>query len=295
MYIGRFAPSPTGHLHFGSLLAALASYLDAKSNQGLWRLRIDDLDPPRELPGAANSIIDTLIAYGLEWDKEVVYQSHNYPDYQKALLQLQQIQLAYPCNCSRKQITLRTNNHLYDGHCLTNPADIIFDSSAATAWRFNTQDNSVNWQDGIQGRQHIYSEQLADFILQRKDLLWAYQLAVSVDDQQMGITHIVRGNDLLGETANQLLLIGALNYQHIKFSHIPILSNLKGQKLSKQNLATPLNAKKVSQDLFLALTFLGQKPNKQLINANKYDILHEAVLNWNINTVPLKYSNHYLG
>ncbi len=295
MYIGRFAPSPTGHLHFGSLLAALASYLDAKSNQGLWRLRIDDLDPPRELPGAANSIIDILIAYGLEWDKEVVYQSHNHSDYHKALLQLQQIQLAYPCNCSRKQITLRTNNHLYDRHCLTNPTDIVLDNPAATVWRFNTQNNSVNWQDGIQGEQHINGEQLADFILQRKDQLWAYQLAVSVDDQQMGITHIIRGNDLLGETANQLLLISVLNYQSIEFSHIPILSNLKGQKLSKQNLASPLTAKTVSQDLFLALTFLGQNPNKQLINANKHDILHEAVLNWDRNTVPQIYSNHYLG
>ncbi len=294
MYIGRFAPSPTGELHFGSLLAALASYLDAKSNNGLWLLRIDDLDPPRETIGASQKILESLNNYGLNWDREVIYQSQRYTLYQQALEKLLSTQLTYACNCSRKSILERSGKPSYDSYCLSNPPSNT-DISHPICWRFNTGQETVQWLDGIQGPQIYKESQLSDFIIKRSNNLWAYQLAVSVDDQQMGVTHIVRGQDLLRESANQLLLIKSLKLNSIQFSHIPTLTNLKGQKLSKQNLAPPLSANNISRDLFKALILLGQNPQKSLLNASKADILHSAIINWNINAIPLDYSSIQTG
>ena len=289
MYIGRFAPSPTGELHFGSLLAALASYLDAKSNAGIWLLRIDDLDPPREIPGASSKIISTLETFGLLWDREIVYQSQRYSHYQEALARLSALALTYPCNCSRKAIKARSGHSHYDGHCLIHK---VPHSSAKYCWRFNTQRHSISWTDGIQGLQSLDYPQLADFILKRSDHLWAYQLAVAVDDQQMGITDIVRGNDLLEESAKQLALIGALNLQPIKFNHIPLALNPQGQKLSKQNLAPALSTQKITSTLFRALCLLGQTPDKALLQADKSELLKQAILDWNVNRIPLKYPDN---
>jgi len=289
MYIGRFAPSPTGELHFGSLLAALASYLDAKSHQGLWLLRIDDLDPPREIPGASSKIIAKLESFGLEWDREIVYQSQRYQDYQQALDQLCALDLIYPCNCSRKSIRTRSGHSYYDGHCLRHKTA---HSSGRYCWRFNTKQQSISWTDGIQGEQSVHYPQLSDFILKRSDHLWAYQLAVAVDDQQMGITDIVRGNDLLDESAKQLTLIAALQLSPINYKHIPLALNPLGQKLSKQNLAPALSTQQITSTLFRALCLLGQTPDKALLQADKSELLKQAILNWNVKRIPLKYPDN---
>jgi glutamyl-Q tRNA(Asp) synthetase len=291
MYIGRFAPSPTGELHFGSLLAALASYLDAKSNDGLWLLRIDDIDPPREIPGASQSIIQSLSDYGLLWDKDVIFQSERQHLYHEALQKLTLSNLAYPCSCSRKDIKQRSGSSFYDGHCrnidkrainLENPSSL----SQNHAWRFKSANSHITWQDGILGERICEYPELADFIILRRDKLWAYQIAVAVDDYLMGITHIVRGNDLLNESAKQLSLINALNYTPIHYSHIPLITHSDGQKLSKQNHAPALNPKNACQDLLKALSFLGQKNPSCLKTANKHEILQSAIINWNPQAIP---------
>jgi len=285
MYIGRFAPSPTGELHFGSLVAALASYLDARSHNGQWLLRIDDIDPPREKPGAAQAIIETLKAFGLDWDDEIVFQSTRYSLYQKALEQLRDKHLSYPCNCSRKDIFKRTNSNYYDQHCLSNiPSDVL-----KCAWRFKNITQTNNWTDGLLGEQTARSADFVDFIIKRSDALWAYQLAVTVDDAAMGITHIVRGSDLLSEATKQQTLINALGLPEINFSHIPLVRNRSGQKLSKQNQAPALTTDNVSGTLLAALEILGQQPKPSLKYADKRDILQQAISDWNPNSIPLEY------
>ncbi len=291
MYIGRFAPSPTGELHFGSLLAALASFLDAKSNNGLWLLRIDDIDPPREMPGASQRIIQSLSDYGLQWDKEVIFQSERQHLYNDALQKLILANLAYPCFCSRKDIKQRSGNGFYDGYCRkTDNSAINLESTIPLAqnhaWRFKSADNQITWQDGILGEQSCEFPDLADFVVLRRDKLWAYQLAVTVDDYLMGITHIVRGNDLLHESAKQLTLIEALNYSTIHYSHIPLITHADGQKLSKQNHAPALNADNACKDLLKALSFLGQNVPSSLKTANKHEILQSAIINWQPQAIP---------
>ncbi len=299
MYIGRFAPSPTGELHFGSLLAALASYLDAKSNAGLWLLRIDDIDPPREVQGASQRIIQSLADYGLKWDKEIVYQSERQHLYRDALNRLIQSDLAYPCFCSRKEIKQRSGNSFYDGYCRTyqNNENSEFINKAKTtspssnllnkhAWRFKSADSNISWLDGVLGAQHCSYPELADFIILRNDNLWAYQLAVTVDDYLMGVTHIVRGNDLLNESAKQLSLISALKYNPIKYSHLPLVTHTDGQKLSKQNHAPALNPINACSDLIKALKFLGQKTPENHKTVNKHEILQSAIINWQPNAIP---------
>ena len=287
MYIGRFAPSPTGKLHFGSLLAALASFLDARSHNGHWLLRIDDIDPPREMLGASQSIINTLTAFGLEWDGDIIFQSTRSARYQHTLEQLKTQHLSYPCNCSRKQIIKRTLSIKYDRHCLNTPPTDF----SKCAWRFKNTLQSFSWTDGLLGEQSIQQDNLIDFVLKRSDALWAYQLAVAVDDAAMGITHIVRGSDLLEEASKQHALIKALGLPEIAFSHIPLAKNSAGQKLSKQNLAPALSKANVNETLFHALQMLGQQPKQHFSKANKKDLLHQAIINWNPLTIPLEYSN----
>jgi glutamyl-Q tRNA(Asp) synthetase len=286
MYIGRFAPSPTGELHFGSLLAALASYLDANKNNGLWLLRIDDLDPPREQPGATEKIIDTLDQYGFHWDRDIVLQSQSHQHYQQALNQLIKARACYPCQCSRKEIIERTGHTQYDQHCLFTPAT----KEKNISYRFKSTGKTVQWLDSIQGIQSSSEHPLNDFVLKRRDQLWAYQLAVAVDDHRMGVTHVVRGYDLLAESVNQLALISALNLQPINFAHIPVIKNLNGQKLSKQSYAPALTSKDVNYNLLLALDLLGQSVDKKLLTANKSEILQQAIVNWDIKRIPLEFS-----
>jgi len=269
-YIGRFAPSPTGPLHFGSLLAALAGFLDAHSQQGQWLVRIEDLDPPREDPTAADAILRILDIYGLHWDGDVVYQSQRSDLYQAALDSLISHGDAFACACSRKQ--LGTGLHL--GMC---PAPLNDDH----AWRFLCPAGTVTLTDGLQP-DHSYdlADEIGDFVIRRRDGFWSYQLAVVVDDAAQNITHVVRGIDLIDSTVRQHLLQQALNLPVPHYSHIPVAVEDNGQKLSKQNLALPLTADAAATTLWAALDWLGQKPPAELLGAECWELLQWAITAW---------------
>jgi len=280
--VGRFAPSPTGPLHFGSLLAALASYVDIRARRGCWLVRIEDLDPPREQPGAADHILHTLDAFGLHWDGPVVYQSQRHDLYHAALDQLRQQGQAYLCNCSRKQLRQRDVQG-YDGHCLRHPPD----NTGDCAVRVGHPPGRQTFIDRIQG-QRLYSWQghEGDFVVFRRDGLFAYQLAVVVDDADQGVTEVLRGSDLIDETPHQLLLQSCLDYPLPGYAHIPVILNPAGQKLSKQNLAPAIHADQRLRLLIRALELLGQAPPPELLDAQLEELLHWAVEHWDINRIP---------
>ncbi len=287
--IGRFAPSPTGPLHFGSLLAALASYLEAKKSQGKWLVRMEDLDTQREMQGAAEDILRTLEAYGLYWDGEIVYQSKRNDLYQFALDQLNNGGWSYACSCSRKEIQDSATGSqsgiegiIYPGTC--REKHVI---KTPHAIRVKTLDQNISFEDLIQG--HItqnLAKQIGDFVVKRADNLFAYQLAVVVDDHLQGITHIVRGADLLDSSARQIYLQNLLGYQHIQYAHIPAAHNQHGEKLSKQTLAQAITAQDASKNLYQALCFLGQSPPTDLSAEKTEQILNWAMCNWDISKVP---------
>jgi glutamyl-Q tRNA(Asp) synthetase len=287
--IGRFAPSPTGPLHFGSLLAALASYLEAKKSQGKWLVRMEDLDTQREMKGAAEDILRTLEAYGLYWDDEIVYQSKRNDLYQSALDQLNNDGWSYACSCSRKEIQDSAigsqsgiEGIIYPGTC--REKHVI---KTPHAIRVKTLDQNISFEDLIQG--HItqnLAKQIGDFVVKRADNLFAYQLAVVVDDHLQGITHIVRGADLLDSSARQIYLQNLLGYQHIQYAHIPAAHNRHGEKLSKQTLAQAITAQDASKNLYQALCFLGQSPPTDLSAEKTEKILNWAMCNWDISKVP---------
>jgi len=256
-YSGRFAPTPSGPLHFGSLLAALASYLDARSNNGSWQLRIENLDPPREDASACQQIPHILDAYGLHWDGSIRYQSDRHCAYQSYLDRLIELQLAFPCQCSRKQLNGRP--HLGNCHC---------QASTDIAWRFLCPPGEYCFTDRVQGFHCEDYSLLGDFILKRRDGPWAYQLAVVCDDIDQGITHIVRGVDLIDSCARQALLYQAFERPLPSYAHIPIAVEADGTKLSKQNLALPLplRTNKIAETLFTALQWLKQNPPKELMH-----------------------------
>ncbi|MBV0934206.1 tRNA glutamyl-Q(34) synthetase GluQRS [Marinobacterium weihaiense] len=280
--IGRFAPSPTGPLHFGSLLAALASYLDIRSRNGFWKVRVEDLDPPREQPGAADHILRTLEAFGLHWDGEVVYQSQRHDLYQEALQVLIDQGTAYPCNCSRKQLRARGVQG-YDGHCLHQPPPAL----ANVAYRVRHLQPRQHFNDRIQGRRdyHWHGHQ-GDFVVFRRDGLFAYQLAVVVDDADQGITDILRGSDLIDETPHQLELQQQLGYPPPDYAHIPVITHANGQKLSKQNLAPAIDPQDRLTLLRQALSLLGQGPSPDLADATLTELLDWGCLNWNPAAIP---------
>jgi len=274
-YRGRFAPSPTGPLHFGSLLTALASYLDARAHKGEWLLRIENLDPPREDPSAADSIRRTLEIYGFEHDGEVRYQSNRADAYQAVLTRLIDTQHAFPCQCSRKQLDGRP--HHGNCHC---PA------SSDIAWRFLSPfDGEYCFADRIQGRWCEDFSAMGDFVLKRRDGPWAYQLAVVADDIDQGMTHIVRGIDLIDSTARQALLYKALGAPLPQYAHIPVALEMNGQKLSKQNLARPLSTGNIGATLFTALQWLQQQPTEELRGAPAAELLQWAVAHWDIDAL----------
>lgn len=287
--IGRFAPSPTGPLHFGSLLAALASYLEAKKYQGKWLVRMEDLDKPREMKGAAQNILRTLEAYGLYWDGEIVYQSKRSDLYQSALNQLNVAKRTYACNCSRKEIQDSSINSrmgiegiIYPGTCREKHI-----TKTPHAIRVKTLNQNISFEDIIQG--HInqnLGNQIGDFVIKRADGLFAYQLAVVVDDYLQGITHIVRGADLLDSSTRQIYLQDLLGYQHIQYAHIPAAHNQQGEKLSKQTLADAILPIDANKNLYQALCFLGQMPPIDLETEKTEQILNWAMNNWDINKVP---------
>ncbi|PCJ36874.1 MAG: tRNA glutamyl-Q(34) synthetase GluQRS [Cellvibrionales bacterium] len=286
-YIGRFAPSPTGPLHKGSLLAALASFLDAQANGGQWLLRIDDLDPPREVPGAADRILRQLDEHGLHWDGPVLYQSTRLPAYKEALQQLSRASLLYACYCNRAR--LRTLGGSYDGKCQIhnlNSSTAIPDKPHAIRIQLPEQ-STIDLEDLIQGSLRFDLSKTGDFILWRRDQLPAYQLACSLDDGHQGINHIIRGSDLLDSTPRQIHLLNCLALKPPQYGHIPVLSNAEGQKLSKQNHAPELSSDDTVSNLFDCLGLLGFSVPSELNNSSNQQLLNWAVEHWQPGNVPV--------
>lgn len=285
-YIGRFAPSPTGPLHFGSLLAATASFLDARAQQGKWLLRMEDLDKPREKNGAADDILRTLEAFGFQWDGQVVYQSQQLPRYQAILEDLQQQRLVYPCGCSRREIAdiakAGSDGLIYPGTCRDG-----LHGKVARSWRLIVPDVVINVEDRIQSAfKQALNRDVGDFVLRRADGIFAYQLAVVADDAWQGVTHIVRGTDLLSSTPRQILLQRYLNYPAPSYAHLPVATTHDGQKLSKQNRAQPVRAADTGQVICQVLALLGMQPPVDLAIMKLPDIWDWAIQNWQINKVP---------
>jgi len=280
-YIGRFAPSPTGPLHLGSLITAVASYIDAKANKGLWLVRIEDLDPPREPPKAADEILIQLKRLGLEWDGKVLYQSTRSTFYQEALDLLIERGLCFKCDCTRPRV--KAMGSVYDGSCRERSVP----SENEFAIRLKTESIEIGFEDLIQGyfQQNIRKE-VGDFIILRKDKLFAYQLAVVVDDAFQGITNIIRGFDLLDSTPRQIYQQRVLGYATPQYGHVPIVVNKQGLKLSKQNFAEPVNTHNSSELIHLVLQFLGQSPPNNNQSKEPRIQLQRAIENWDIQAVP---------
>jgi len=288
-YRGRFAPSPTGPLHFGSLVAAMGSFLDARAHQGQWLVRIEDLDPPREIPGATQSILDTLDAFGLHADGDILYQSQRIVHYQQALDKLETHGHCYPCACSRRDIQQIAGNAaaagIYPGTCRNGlPA-----GREARATRLRVPDREIGFRDRLQGDIRAWlPEDCGDFILKRADGLFAYQLAVVVDDALQGITHVVRGADLLDSTPRQILLQQLLGYHVPQYLHLPVAANRLGEKLSKQTRAAPVDAARALPTLLEAARFLGLAPPTSLRNAAITTFWAWATDNWQTSRLPTK-------
>lgn len=286
-YRGRFAPSPTGPLHFGSLVAAVGSYLDAKFNQGKWLVRIEDIDFQREVPGAVSEFLFVLESLGMEWDEEVVFQSRRLEAYQKALDRLEKQNLIYPCTCSRKEISdssiIGLGGPIYTGTCLKNPSL----SDKACSLRIQTNQNEIQFQDILKGpyTQKLRRE-IGDFVLRRADGIYAYQLAVVVDDAEQGITHVVRGADLLDSTPRQIFLQRSLGYSTPRYMHLPVVTNATGEKLSKQTNAEPIDIANALPQLVKALCFLGQKPPAVILEGDIPSFWQWARENWQVNLIP---------
>ncbi len=287
MYRGRFAPSPTGPLHFGSLIAAVASYLDAKAHDGRWLLRIEDLDTPRTLAGASDAILNSLEAFGFEWDEDVVYQSQRTELYEKYLDTLKSGDLVYPCSCSRKEIAdsaiQGVDGVIYPGTCRHGPAK----EKPAKAWRVRTYPETIAFEDSVQGHiEQNIAHDIGDFVLKRADGLFAYQLAVIVDDAEQRITHVVRGADLLDSTPRQIYLQQLLELPTPQYLHVPVATNAAGEKLSKQTLAEAIDPYHASTQLWSALDFLGQNPPKDLLSNSLGDLWSWAISHWQIAAIP---------
>lgn len=288
MYTGRFAPSPTGLLHIGSLLTAVASYADARSNGGKWLVRMEDLDPPREMPGAASHILHTLEAFGFEWDGEVAYQSRRYALYEETLCRLKTAGLVYPCYCSRKdwQAGARrgADGFVYNGRC-RHPGQRPAPQGKQPAWRIRVPDRVIGFSDGIVGG---YAQNLAgdigDFVLLRADGYWAYQLAVVADDAEQDVTHIVRGQDLLVSTPRQIYLQQCLGVPTPQYAHLPLLTNAQGQKWSKQTLAPALDLNRREQLLRQVFRYLNLPEAPE--TDRPAELLDWAVAHWDMDKVP---------
>lgn len=292
MYRGRFAPSPTGPLHFGSLVAALASYLEARQQQGEWLLRMEDLDTPRNMPGAADAILRSLEAFGFEWDGPVVYQSERHDLYAAALARLQEDGLVYPCGCTRKEIADSAihgiEGAIYPGTCRSG----LPPGKTARAWRIRAENRTIGFDDAIQG--HVaqnLARDIGDFVLKRADGFYAYQLAVVVDDADQAITHVVRGADLLDSTPRQIYLQQVLGLPAMHYAHIPVVLNAQGEKLSKQTQAAAVDDRQPATQLWQALDFLQQSPPAAIRNAPLADIWQWADQNWQLSRIkPTKLS-----
>jgi glutamyl-Q tRNA(Asp) synthetase len=286
-YRGRFAPSPTGPLHFGSLVAAVGSYLDAKSHGGAWLVRMDDLDLSRTVPGAADLILRSLENLGMAWDETVVYQSTRSEAYEKALKVLKKRKLIYPCACSRREIADSAvgglDGPIYPGTCRKG----LLAGRAARADRVITDNTRTELKDVIQGKVvHSLERQVGDFVVKRADGYFAYQLAVVVDDAAQGITDVVRGADLLDSTTRQIYLQQLLGYATPRYAHLPVAVNVLGEKLSKQTLAAPINVAAPVLTLNAVLQFLGQATITDCAPDDTRAFWAQAVAAWDITRVP---------
>ncbi len=292
-YRGRFAPSPSGPLHFGSLIAAVGSYLEAKKYGGTWLVRIEDLDTPRCVPGAADDILRTLEAFGLHWDGDILYQSRRGAAYEEALQLLKSSGAAYPCACTRKEIADSAlhgiEGPVYPGRCRdSTPA-----GREGRAWRvradlnpspFTPQPSPVTFCDALQGRiSQALASEIGDFVVKRADGLFAYQLAVVVDDAFQGITHVVRGSDLLVSTPRQIYLQHLLGLATPAYLHLPVAVNALGEKLGKQTLAPPVDRAKPVAALLRTLAFLRQEPPAELSGHDLDSVLAWAIAHWDKN------------
>ncbi len=287
-YRGRFAPSPTGPLHFGSLVAALGSYLDARAYGGQWLLRMEDLDRTREVRGAADDILRTLDSFGFEWDGPVVYQSRRSDAYQALLERLLDGGLAFPCGCSRKQVAAAgrpgPEGPVYPGTCRNGPKH----SFKPRSFRVRTDGAEIAFEDRIQGphRQSLEQE-LGDFVIRRADGLFAYQLAVVADDAWQGVNQVVRGADLLLSTPRQLHLQRLLDLPSPVYAHLPLAVDASGRKLSKQDRDLPVLRRAPLEALVAAYRFLGQTPPAEGLGSTR-EFWNWAVENWDPARVPAR-------
>lgn len=279
-YVGRFAPSPTGPLHFGSLLAAAASYLQARRRGGRWLLRIEDIDPPREQPGAAKRIVEALERYGFEWDGPVINQSDSHEAHAAALERLLEEGHAYRCGCSRSDLADAPRGPLgiiYPGTCRKGC------TAEETAVRIRTDDCAIRFVDGLQGvHQERLESESGDFVVWRRDGLVAYHLAVVVDDHEQGITEIVRGIDLMDSTCRQIWLQRLLGFPTPGYLHIPVAVHPDGEKLSKATGAAAVTVGHPQAVLVQALRALGQRPPAGLRDADLKDVWNWAIENWRV-------------
>lgn len=286
-YVSRFAPSPTGPLHFGSLVAAVASYLDARAHNGRWLVRMDDIDPPREVAGAADNILDTLQAFGFVRDGEVVYQSGHHTAYQTALDVLIEQNHVYPCTCSRQEIVNQGINGLegtvYPGTC--REQSFIPAPAMPYSVRLKTADSqTIAFTDQLQGQQEQnLARDIGDFVIKRADGYWAYQLANVVDDAVMGVTHVVRGIDLLSSTPRQIYLQQLLNLPAIRYAHLPLVLGENNEKLAKSNGAEAV--KPEGSVLWECLAFLNQHPPLSLRSSALPAIWQWAVSHWTLSAI----------
>lgn len=284
LYIGRFAPSPSGELHFGSLIAALGSYLQARSQQGRWLVRIEDIDPPREIPGAADTILKQLEHYGLHWDGEVLWQSQRHDAYRAALAWMQQQGLSYYCTCPRSRI--QQIGGFYDGHCRT-----LGHGPQNAAMRLVQNNPVLSFHDGLRGQLNADTALAReDFIIHRRDGLFAYNLAVVVDDHFQGVTEIVRGADLIEPTVRQISLYQQFGWPAPDYIHLPLALNDQGAKLSKQNHAPALPQGDPRPLLVEALRFLNQQVAGDWQDLTLESLLEQAVVNWSLRNVPVNTS-----
>lgn len=280
-YIGRFAPSPSGELHFGSLIAALGSYLQARAQRGIWRVRIEDIDPPREVPGAANTILRQLEQYGLHWDGEVLWQSQRHEAYRAALAYLHQHGKSYYCTCTRSRI--QQIGGYYDGHCRT-----LGHGPANAAVRLFQQQPVLHFHDLLRGEVEANAALAReDFIIHRRDGLFAYNLAVVVDDHFQGVTEIVRGADLIEPTVRQMALYHQFGWPVPRYLHLPLARNADGNKLSKQNHAPALPSGDPRPIIINALHFLNQRVTKEWQDLSLDDLLARAVAHWRPEDIPV--------
>jgi len=290
-YRGRFAPSPTGPLHFGSLVAAVGSYLETRWNRGKWLVRMEDLDRPREVRGASAAILRMLEAYGFEWDGQVVFQSRRDAAYGAALKRLEHVHAVFPCACTRREISdsavAPASEPIYPGTCRRG----LSSGLSARAMRVRVDNTVIAFEDLLQGRiEQNLAREVGDFVVRRADGLFAYQLAVVVDDFEQNITDVVRGADLLASTPRQILLQHLLGHPVPRYMHLPVVVNQRGEKLSKQTRAAPLTVAEAPLRLWQALCFLGQKAPMELAAGKLADVWNWALPNWRTERIPTRRS-----